>query len=765
MLRSLKLTVLAATMYSTTLMAQDADPGRYPLIPYPQELTARQGEFVVGRNTNIVSANVFANEVKQLQQLMTTFLGYKLPVSARVGASSIVLVQDNAVKGEEEYELDITPSRITLRARTGAGIFRGIQTLTQLVPLAGHPANEKLKTIAFPAAAIKDHPVYDYRGMHLDVARHFFSVKYVKKFLDVMALYKMNKFHWHLTDDQGWRIEIKKYPLLTEKGAWRTYNNQDSVCIEKSKDNPDMALDQEHVIQRTGQTLYGGYYTQAEIKDVIAYAAARHIEIIPEIDMPGHMMAAIKAYPFLTCDSENGWGKTFSTPICPCEETTFKFAEDIFTEIAALFPSKYIHLGADEVEKTSWAKSPACAAVMKANNLKTVEELQSYFVKRMEKFFNSKGKKLIGWDEILEGGVSPTAVVMYWRSWVPKAPVEAAKNGNRVIMTPGNPLYFDGIPDRNSISNVYHFDPVPKGLTAAEAANILGAQANIWTEWIPSEKRADYMYMPRMTALAEVLWTHQQRYDHYLERLTSSYALLDRMGVNYRLPDLDGFAGDNVFVDKGTLQVIKPLANMAVHYTTDGSIPTLQSPLLEGALTITQPETIKLSAFSPTGTRGDIYTLKYRQQHYLKPVAAAAMQAGLQLGIYEGAFKSATKIKAKADTVVTVTNVAIPEELGKGGKPFGAKLDGFIEVPATGIYSFYLTCDDGGILYIGDEEVVNNDGWHAPVQKSGQVALEKGLHPMRVDFVEGGGGYTLKLEYSVNGGKIQPVPDSWFKRK
>ncbi|SHL36730.1 hexosaminidase [Chitinophaga jiangningensis] len=761
MLRSLKLTVLAATMYSTTLMAQDADPQRYPLIPYPQELTAQQGEFVVGRNTNIVSAGAFANEVKQLQQLMTSFLGTKLPVTAKVGQSSILLVQDQSIKGEEEYQLDITPSRLTLRARTGAGIFRGIQTLTQLMPAGA----EKMKTIAIPAATIKDHPVYDYRGMHLDVARHFFSVKYVKKFLDVMALYKMNKFHWHLTDDQGWRIEIKKYPLLTEQGAWRTFNNQDSVCIEKSKENPDMALDQEHIIQRTGKTLYGGFYTQAEIKEVIAYAAARHIEIIPEIDMPGHMMAAIKAYPFLTCDSENGWGKTFSTPICPCEETTFKFAEDVFTEIAALFPSKYIHLGADEVEKTSWAKSPACEAVMKANNLKSVEELQSYFVKRMEKFFNSKGKKLIGWDEILEGGVSPTAVVMYWRSWVPKAPIEAAKNGNRVIMTPGNPLYFDGIPGKNTISTVYHFNPIPKGLTTTEAANILGAQANIWTEWIPSEKRADYMYMPRMTALAEVLWTNKQRYDNYYQRLIVSFAQMDRLHVNYRLPDLEGFTGDNVFVDKGTLNVIKPLANMTVHYTLDGSVPSLQSPLLNGPLTITRPETIKLAAFSPAGIRGDIYTLNYRQQTYQKPVSGDGTQTGLKLSMFDGSFKTVAKIKATADTTVAVSNVEIPEQMGKGGKPFGAKLEGLIEVPATGIYSFYLTADDGAVLYIGGEEVVNNDGWHAPVQKSGQVALEKGLHPFLVSFVEGGGGYTLKLEYSVDGSKMQPVPDSWFKHK
>ncbi|NIG55819.1 family 20 glycosylhydrolase [Chitinophaga sp. Cy-1792] len=752
--------VVAAMLCALHASAQDTDPARYPLIPYPQEISTGAGNFYINKNTHVVSPAIFANELKQLQGIFTQYTGKALSVAAKAANGTIVLVQNKSITGEEEYTLDITPERVTLAARTSTGIFRGIETIRQLLPL---DAREK-GAFFLPAAHIKDHPMYGWRGMHLDVARHFFSISYVKKYIDRLALYKMNKLHLHLTDDQGWRIEIKKYPLLTQNGAWREYNNQDSVCIEKSKDNPDMALDTEHIIHKNGKTLYGGFYTQAQMRDIIAYAAARHVEIIPEIDMPGHMMMAIKSYPFLACSTENGWGKTFSTPICPCNESTFKFAEDVFTEIAALFPSQYIHLGADEVEKTSWEKAPQCAEVMKANNLKTVEELQSYFVKRMEKFFNSKGKKLIGWDEILEGGISPTAVLMYWRSWVPKAPIEAAKHGNKVIMTPGNPLYFDGVPDRNSISNVYHFEPVPKALTAEEAKFIIGAQANLWTEWIASEKRADYMVMPRMTALAEVLWTHQQRYDSYLQRLNTHYTLLDDMGVHYRMPDLEGFTEDNVFVDKGKLEVIKPaLKGITVRYTTDGSIPDANATELTGSLEVTRPETIKLAAFSRYNNRGDIYTLKYRQQNYLQPVSTNGVQNGLQLDYFKGTFKSVTKIKQDKDSTMTTPNMFIPVELGQGGKPFGAKLHGYIDVPETGIYSFYLTVDDGGILYIGDNEVVNNDGWHAPMQKSGQAALQKGLHPVLVSFVEGGGGFTLKLEYSLNGGKILPVPDSWYK--
>jgi hexosaminidase len=599
--------------------------------------------------------------------------------------------------------------------------------------------------------------------MHLDVSRHFFSVSYLKKFIDLLALYKMNKLHLHLTDDQGWRIEIKKYPLLTEQGAWREFNNQDSICMEKAKSNPDMAIDKSHIIHRNGKTLYGGFYTQVQLKDVIAYAAARHIEIIPEIDMPGHMMAAIKSYPFLSCTGGVAWGKTFTTPICPCNETTFTFAEDVFTEIAALFPSQYIHLGADEVEKTSWEKSPNCEAVMKANNLKTVEELQSYFVKRMEKFFNSKGKKLIGWDEILEGGISPTAVLMYWRSWVPDAPVKAAKNGNYVIMTPGNPLYFDGIPDRNSVSNVYHFEPVPKLLTAEEAKYIIGAQANIWTEWIPSEKRADFMFMPRMTALAEVLWTHHADYDGYLQRLNTHYKRLDKLNVHYRMPDLEGFTEDNVFVDKTVLNIAKPIKDMTIRYTTDGTAPNMRSAEFPANYIIPGTVTIKLAGFSPSGNRSDIYTLNYRKQSYFKPVTVAGLQQGLQLDYYYGEYKSVIKLKEKADSIIHVHNAIMPDSLGHGGQSFGAKITGYIDVPSTAIYSFFLTADDGANLYIENEKVIDNDGWHAPLQKSGQIALQKGLHPFEIKFVEGGGGYTLKLEYRVNGGKIQPIPDEWLQ--
>lgn len=734
---------------------------RYGIVPYPQELTPQEGEFVINAKTKLSAPIQFKNEVAQLQALITQGIGKPLPVAA---TGNIVFVHDDKLEGEEDYTLSITTRELVISARTSTGAFRAVQTLRQLMPASIEGVKTgKLTQMAIPAANIKDHPVYGWRGMHLDVSRHFFSIAYLRKFIDLLAMYKMNKFHLHLTDDQGWRIEIKKYPLLTSQGAWREFNNQDSACMKKAKTNPDMEIDKAHIVQRNGKTMYGGFYTQAQMKSLIAYAAARHVEIIPEIDMPGHMMAAIKAYPYLSCEGGSTWGALFTTPICPCKESTFKFAEDVYTEIAALFPSQYMHLGADEVEKSSWAKSADCNEVMKANGLKSVEELQSYFVKRMEKFFNSKGKKLIGWDEILEGGISETAVLMYWRSWVPSAPVHAAKNGNYVIMTPGNPLYFDGIPDRNSVSNVYHFQPVPKGLTADEAKYIIGAQANMWTEMIPSEARADFMFMPRMTALAEVLWTHRDDYDNYLQRLSTQYKRLDQLNVHYRMPDLEGFTDDNVYVGKTVLNITKPMAGMKIHYTTDGTAPDLKSPEFPEGYIIPGDISIKLAGFSPLGNRSDIYTLNYRKQSFFKPVTVSGTQPGLKLDYFFGAFKGVTKLGDKPDSTFTVHNAIMPDSLGHGGKAFGATIKGYIEVPETAIYSFFLTADDGANLYIENEKVVDNDGFHAPLQKSGQIALEKGAHPFEVKFIEGGGGYTLKLEYRVNGGKIQPIPDAWFK--
>ena len=735
----------------------------YSLIPYPTSLVPASGSFAITGATHLAlpAAGKFAQEAQQLQHLLANGLGRPLPTAKLATANSIALVYDPAITAPEGYRLTITPQRVTLAAKEPAGMFRAVQTVRQLLP-ATIERPGKIATLRLPAVQIQDQPAYSWRGMHLDVSRHFFSVEYLKKYLDLLALYKFNKLHLHLTDDQGWRIEIKKYPELTTLGAWRTLNNQDSACIKKSKDNPDFALDPKHLRQRNGRTEYGGFYTQQQLKDIIAFAAARHIEIIPEIDMPGHMMAALRAYPALSCTGTATWGKEFSVPLCPCNEGTYEFAQNVLSEVAALFPSRYVHIGADEVEKTTWAQASACTELMQREGIKDVNGLQSYFVRRIERFLQSKGKKMIGWDEVLDGGVDASATVMYWRTWVPNAPLRAARNGNQVVMTPNNPLYFDYLPDKNSLAQVYQLQPTPPALTGTEAKAILGAQANLWTEQVPTENRADYMVLPRMTALAEVVWTNKPDFAAYQRRLKAHYPRLGQLGVHYRVPDLEGFVEESVFTTSTTLAVQKPLDNLTLRYTTTGSAPTATSPVLAKPLPISQPTTIKLAAYTPEGLKGDTYTIRYQQQSYVEPARTPATTAGLTATYFDGYFpKSAAMQQATAKGSAVVEAIAVPKQAETD--KFGVQFRGYLDVPTTGIYTFYLTCDDGGILRIADRMVVDNGGLHSAIEKSGQVALAQGLQPFALDFVEGGGGYSLLLKYSLNGSPPQPVPTSWLR--
>ncbi|RKR84540.1 hexosaminidase [Mucilaginibacter gracilis] len=736
-----------------------------PLIPYPQKVTMASGSFNINRQTVIAlpSGQQSHQEATLLNNMVANGLGTYLKYGTGAGTNVIKLVTDASVTANEGYILSITPKKIILSAKSGAGMVRGIETIRQLMPDNVELANgTKLKQLVLPSVNIEDYSTYTWRGMHLDVSRHFFSIAYIKKYIDLLALYKFNTLHLHLTDDQGWRIEIKKYPKLTEQGAWRTFNNQDSVCMEKAKTNPDFAIDPKHIITRNGKTLYGGFYTQQQMKGIVAYAAQRHIDIIPEVDMPGHMMAAINNYPYLSCDGGSKWGEVFTTPICPCNESTFTFAENVYKEIFEIFPSKYIHIGGDEVDGSGWAKSGACKALMVKEGITTAAQLQSYFINRMEKFFNKNGRKLIGWDDVLEGGISPTAIVMYWRSWKPNAPVTAAKNGNKVIMTPGSPLYFDNEPDKNSVYNVYHFNPVPEKLNATEAKNIIGAQANVWTERIPTENRGDYMIFPRLTALAEVLWTGKNDYQGYLARLQQNYPRLDALNVHYRLPDLQNVAQNNVFTNQATLNITAPLPQMVMRYTTDGSVPNLKSTVLSGPLKITQSATIKLTAFMPNGLHSDVYNINYKQQNLAEPIIKANTQPGLTCDYYGAFYKKTALIPTEKPTGQYIVNtVVVPAEAA--APQFGLRYTGYLDIPETGIYTFYLTCDDGGILNIANRLVVDNDGLHSAIEKDGQVALQQGLQPIALNFIEGGGGYTLKLKYSKNGSAPQDIPAAWLK--
>ncbi|MES2419527.1 MAG: family 20 glycosylhydrolase [Bacteroidota bacterium] len=738
--------VLGLTFLVSSVFAQN-----YAIIPQPVKLTPMSGNFLWNRATTIMmqgKAKDFEpalNELQAISQMLST--------PSTVIVNKILLKSDPSISAAEGYRLSIKKQEILISSASVEGAFWAIATLKQLIGASLFKQSQTLLRV--PCAEIEDQPRFAWRGMHLDVSRHFFDMPFLHKMIDRMAYYKFNKFHLHLTDDQGWRIEIKKYPELTAKGAWREMNAQDSACIALSKTNPDYAIPEKHFKIIDGKRMYGGFYTQQELRELISYAANKGIEIIPEIDMPGHMMAATRLMPWLAANGKGGQAKDFSEPLCPCKETTFEFAENVFTEIAALFPSKYIHLGADEVEKNSWKNIPECEALMTKEGLKSVDELQSYFVRRMEKFFNSKGKKLIGWDEILDGGVSSTATMMYWRTWVPDAPKHAASKGNDVIMTPGEFCYFDAQQDGSSLQKVYSFDPYQYNLSEAEKKYIIGVQANVWTEYIPSERRLEYMVFPRLLAMAEVAWHNgNEDWPEFNQRMQQHWPLMDAMNINYRLPDLTGFTTQSVFVDQAILRINQPQVGLTIRYTTDGTFPVMDSKIFPGNLLITKPVNLKVAGFRPNGNRGDIFTINYEQQHYLKPASLDSPQKGLKFAYYPKFYKTVYAIDQQFPAKEAITNgVEIPVQ--NLAASFALRYIGYFYAAKTGIYSFSLRSDDGSVLKIGNKTLIDNDGLHAALEKSAEIALEQGYHPLELLFIEGGGGYTLKLQYKA--------PDSVFK--
>jgi hexosaminidase len=508
----------------------------YAIVPMPARLQPGTGWFVLGPTARIAIADGIdpriAAAAERFAVEMREATGLPLPVGASPasGSGEIRLAIDPAVPGGEEgYRLRVAPEGVDLSAAAPAGLFYGLQTLRQM---AGTEPRDGAWRI--PAASIEDAPRFEYRGVHLDVGRHFFPVDFIRKYIDMMSAYKMNTFHWHLTEDQGWRLEIEKYPLLTEVGSCRKETRV-------GREGRNAGFD--------GQR-YCGFYTQEEAREIVEYARQRFVTVIPEIEMPGHSLAALAAYPDFACTEgpfEVGtrWG-VYEEIYCPKEET-FAFLEDVLTEVMEIFPSEYIHIGGDEAPKERWEESGLAQEVIRRENLGDEHELQSYFIQRMEKFLNAHGRQIIGWDEILEGGLAPNATVMSWRG--EEGGIAAAKEGHDVVMTPNSYLYLDylqgppegeplGIGGNLPLEKVYSYEPQPAALTAAEAEHILGAQANLWTEYIKTPDHVEYMLFPRLLALSEVVWSPREArsWSSFVERLPEQLDLLEAMDVNYRHP-------------------------------------------------------------------------------------------------------------------------------------------------------------------------------------------------------------------------------------
>ena len=487
------------------------------IVPIPDQMTWEKGEFIITKSTTIGYGNFTDGRLaaEYLQTAIRQMTGLTLKIVKGDKANIYIGTESSAnIKG---YTLTVKKNRITILGEDYNAAICGIATVRQLIDGK-----------SVPCVTINDSPRFDWRGFHLDCSRHFFSKDEMKEIIDLMAMYKLNRFHWHLTDDQGWRIEIKKYPLLTEKGAWRIYNNQDSICLKQAvvEDTHYMLLPDAKKRVENGDTLYGGYYTQDDVREIVAFARQRGIEVIPEIDMPGHMLAAISNYDGLSCFKQIGWGKVFTSPLCPGKESMMQFCRDVWDEIFTLFPYEYVHIGGDEVEKDNWKKCPDCQKRIKDNHLKDEKELQSWFIKEMEKYINKHGKKMIGWDEIIEGGLSKTATLMWWRSWEPNAIPHATAQGNDVIYCPNAQFYIDYSEDKAKMPSMYDFELLPNTLSDAQKSHVLGVQANLWTEWVPSRERALYMYFPRILALSELAWSKPSvRFAQPLER-PLSYARL-----------------------------------------------------------------------------------------------------------------------------------------------------------------------------------------------------------------------------------------------
>lgn len=508
------------------------------IIPKPSQIAIKAGVFEFSKATKFVVNGDFQKEAATaLINRFDIAAGWRPEITTKTPVGNFIQFKIDLTLNNEAYILDVNSKNITITAKGNAGFIYGLESIRQLLPEAIE--SKFLVTSAkwqIPNVTITDEPRFKWRGLMLDLSRHFFDKAYVMQTIDRLAMLKMNVLHLHLVDDQGWRIEIKKYPKLTEVGAWR-------VDQENRSWNARLAVNPDE------KGTYGGFLTQEELKEIVKYAATKNIEIIPEIEMPAHVSSAIASYPELACFNQkigvpSGGLWPITDIYCAGKETTFEFLQNVIDEVITIFPSKYIHIGGDEATKTNWEKCPLCQKRIKDEHLKDVNELQSYFVKRMEKYINSKGKKIIGWDEIIEGGLAPEATVMSWRGT--KGGIEAADQGHDVIMTPESPCYFNfyqgpqneeplAFDAYNPLNKVYEFDPVVPTMTPLEAAHVLGGQANLWAEHLADPKASEYMIFPRLAALSEVLWSTKENrnWNDFTTRLFSLLRRYDYLGINY----------------------------------------------------------------------------------------------------------------------------------------------------------------------------------------------------------------------------------------
>ena len=713
------------------------------IIPVPVKTQRLSGEFILPQKVAIAYNTAEGKAIAQyLADKLNASTGYEVNVGAKK-ANITIQISPSMKMAEEGYRLRVSSKGVTIKAKTGKGAFYGMQSFMQLLP-AQIESPTKVSGVKWVAQCcdIEDAPRFGYRGFHVDPCRHFMTVENVKKEIDIMSMFKVNTMHFHLTEDQGWRIEIKKYPKLTSIGAYR-----------KEGDG----------------SIYGGYYTQEQIKDIVDYAAKRYITVIPEVDIPGHMMAAIAAYPELSCKGEQWsprilWGIE-DIVLCPGKENMFRFLEDVFSEMAPLFPGKYFHIGGDECPKTSWKNCPACQKRIQDEGLQadgkhTAEErLQSYVMKRMEKVLAKFGKKIIGWDEILEGGLGPDATVMSWRG--SQGGIDAALQKHDVIMTPawGGGLYFDYYQGDSKVepitissspvylSQTYGYDPVPDTLkTLGLSQYILGVQCNNWSEYMYSNAKREYQMYPRALALAEIAWSPVSRknFKDFCHRVDVNSVRLDEHKVRYHIPLPEQPYGscDKVTITRDTTVTFTTSRPMKMVYTLDGTMPQPSSSTYTAPIKVSGDGVIKIATVLPSGKMSKVRTVVVKKQGYAPAASVENPKPGLNMRRVKGNYLRVDELNW-TDSLWQQAVISQPNEMKikqeedaatlRGYNNYAAIAEGYINIPEDGVYYLSSRLDQ---LWIDNQLVISNESEvKATSSHDTSLALAKGLHPVKMMFL------------------------------
>ncbi|WP_298313671.1 family 20 glycosylhydrolase [uncultured Aquimarina sp.] len=700
------------------------------ITPMPLSLLEKQGSFTIDKETSLF---IKKDETKAIALFFADIIhektGLRLKTSDQKKENSIHLLIDNSLElNEEGYLLKTFENHISITSKTTKGLFYGAQSLMQLLPLISNDSFKEDLQVVIPSVDIKDEPAFTWRGVLLDVSRHFFTVEFIKKQLDFLATLKINKFHWHLTDDQGWRIEIKQYPKLTEIGAKRGDTESD---------------------------VYHGFYTQEEVKEVVAYAKERFIDVVPEFDVPGHARAILASYPEFACvekpfEIREIWGVDYDI-LCAGKEDVYVFVENVIQEMAVLFPYKYFHVGGDEVPKRSWKESELCQKLMKREGLKDEQELQSYFMARVEKILHNHNKIMIGWDEILEGGITETTNIMSWQG--EKGGIKAANEGHDVIMTPLDYVYLNfyqgskqvepmAFGGHTPLQKTYHYNPIPNAIKEDKRHHILGLQGNLWAEQTDNDKIAEYQLYPRLIAVAETGWSIEsnKNFNSFLNRLNSIYPILDHHNINYHIPLPEGPSSDHIaFLDSVTLPFYTTHPVKMV-YTTDGSEPTNNSKEYSTALTFNTTTTLKIASVLPHGKISKTRTINIAKESYLPSISESMdLSPGLKIKTIKGHFLSIDEIQTK-----TPTEVAVVQNIKEANHTFdwghevkkenfkAVFLEGYIDIPEDGIYYFSSTQDQ---IWIGDKLVIDYKKTIKKHPEESSIALKKGKHKLKIIYL------------------------------